>query len=79
MNDTQKQIVDIFEIDKPYFEGKEWVACYSKYAEERFCFKEGNWNLQVSDLVPKDLNASSSKELKPFYEWLGKRVEFALI
>ena len=80
LNEIAKQIVDIFEKDKSYFENREWTAFMDKYNVENLCFKD-KWNFKVSNLVDKDLTDNlyvNLKPLIPFYEWLGERIELAL-
>lgn len=80
LNEIAKQIVDIFKNDKSYFENREWTAFMDKYNVEKLCFKD-KWDFRVSNLVDKDLTDNlyvNLKQLIPFYEWLGERIELAL-
>lgn len=80
LNEVAKQIVDIFKKDKKYFENVKWCAFYSKYNEEKLCYKDG-WNFPVSDLVSKELTenrAVNAEKLEPFYDWLGERIALCL-
>ena len=80
LNEIAKQIVDIFQKDKSYFENREWSAFMDKYNVENLCFKD-KWNFRVSNLVDKELTDNlyvNLKPLIPFYEWLGERIELAL-
>lgn len=81
LNEIAKQIVDIFEKDKSYFENREWTAFMDKYNVENLLFKDKWNNFKVSNLVDKDLTDNlyvNLKPLIPFYEWLGERIELAL-
>lgn len=80
LNEIAKQIVDIFQKDKSYFENREWTAFMDKYNVENLCFKD-KWNFRVSNLVDKDLTDNlyvNLKPLIPFYEWLGERIALSL-
>lgn len=80
LNEIARQIVDIFNKEKSFFENCSWTAFYNKYNQECLCFKD-SWNFQVSNLVDKELTdnlAVNCDKLKPFYEWLGERIELSL-
>lgn len=80
MNEVAENIIEIFNKNLTYFENIKWCSFYNKYNEQHLCFKD-NWNYIVSNLVSKDLTddrAINCKKLKPFYEWLGERIELLL-
>ena len=78
LDEIGKQILNIFKKDPEKFNSVEWCAFYDKYGDECLCFKDGNWNWQVANLVDRDLFGPDIKELKPFHQWLGERIELCL-
>ena len=80
MNEIATQIVKLFDTNINYLENAEWSAHYNKYNEEKLGIKE-NWIYTISNLVSECLTDNLScnyKKLKPFYEWLGERIQLSL-
>ena len=80
MNEVAEQIINLHENNLAYLEKAKWVAYYNKYNQEQLCISDA-WNYPVSNLVSKELTddrAVNAEKLRPFYEWLGERVELCL-